>query len=250
MMITLLTQTLVFSDEASLQPEYQKWVKSFVAAISTNDWKAVSKLVKYLLRRQYPIPDVRNENELLQRFGQIFDQDLRAEIVHSSIAKDWGAVGWRGIMLDSGSLWLDYDGKVIAVNHQSEVEKNLKNELIEKDKKGLHPLLREFEQPVLICESDKFLIRIDCLKDYEYRYATWPKGSQQSSKPDLVLKNGKIVSDGSGGNHYFDFKNGDYLYRVYVEVMGSYEDPPASLEIYKSGKLISTQIVTKIQPEP
>lgn len=248
--MVLLAPAMLFADEVSLQPEYQKLVKAFVTAISTDDREAVSKLVKYPLAREYPIPDISNAKEFLQRFDQVFDKDLRNEIIHSSIAKDWSAVGWRGIMLDNGSLWLDYDGTLIAVNYQSEVEKSIKNTLVEKDKKSLYPSLREFEQPELVCKTDKFLIRIDCLKGYEYRYVTWPESRQQSSKPDLILNNGKWVPDGNGGNHYFDFENGKYLYRVYVEVMGSTEDPPGWLEIYKSGMLISTQNIKSMQPTP
>ncbi|HTC20187.1 MAG TPA: hypothetical protein VK859_05020 [bacterium] len=67
-MIVLFTQAPVFSDEDSLKPEYQVLVKSLVAAFSANDRDAISKLVKYPLGREYPIPDVNNEKEFLQRF--------------------------------------------------------------------------------------------------------------------------------------------------------------------------------------
>jgi hypothetical protein len=117
-------------------------------------------------------------------------------------------------------------------------------------KKSLCPSLREFEQPVLIGETDKFIVRIDDLGNLGYRYAVWPKGSQQSSKPELILNKGEIVFDGSGGNYYFNFKNGNYLYKVNVIIMGTVEDPPGLLEIYKSDKLILTQKINDFQDSP
>lgn len=162
-MIFLFTQTPVFADEDSLKPEYQVLAKSLVAAFSTNSREAISKLVKYPLSREYPLPDINNEKEFLQRFDQIFDKDLKTKIVNSSITNDWSAVGWRGIMLDQGLLWMDYDGTIIGVNYQSEAERRLRNELIEKEKKSLCPSLRVFEEPVLVGVTDKFIIRIDDL---------------------------------------------------------------------------------------
>ena len=244
-MIVLFTQAPVFSDEDSLEPEYQVLVKSLVAAFSTDNREAISKLVRYPLAREYPLPSIDNEKALLLNFDQIFDKNLTTKIVNSSISNDWSAVGWRGIMLGQGLLWMDYDGTIIGVNYQSEAETRLRNDLIDKEKNSLYSSLRVFEEPVLVGVTDKFIVRIDDLGNLGYRYAVWPKDSQQSSKPDLILKNGEIVFDGSGGNHYFNFKNGNYVYKVSVIVMGSDEDPPGLLEIYKSDELILTQKITE-----
>ena len=248
--IVLLVRSPLRADEETLKPEYQKLVRVFVAAIKADDRKAVAKLVKYPLRQEYPIPYVHNEKEFLQRFDQIFDKDLCARIAHSSIAKDWTAVGWRGIMLDRGLLWLDQGGTLIAVNYRSKAEDRFKGELIKRDKERLHHSLREFEKPELVGETDKLLVRIDVLKDEKYRYAVWPKGSPFSRKPDLVLKNGEVIFEGSGGNHYFEFKNGEYRYRLYVWVIGAEDTPPGLLEIYKSDKLLSKQDIKNLKPGP
>jgi hypothetical protein len=63
----------------------------------------------------------------------------------------------------------------------------------------------------------------------------------------LILKKGEVVFEGSGGNHHFDFKNGEYLYSVSVIVMGSDESPPGTLEIYKSDKLLLTQNINRFR---
>ena len=50
--------------------------------------------------------------------------------------------GWRGIMLDDGILWMDYDGKITAVNYQSKYEKKLAKKLTSKVKGDLSSDLR------------------------------------------------------------------------------------------------------------
>jgi hypothetical protein len=32
-------------------------------------------------------------------------------------------MGWRGIMLGQGDIWIDTTGKIITINYQSQVEK-------------------------------------------------------------------------------------------------------------------------------
>lgn len=57
-------------------------------------------------------------------------------------------MGWRGIMLDNGTIWIDSDeGKIIAVNYQSDFEKKLRKELINKEKENVHVSLKTFESP-------------------------------------------------------------------------------------------------------
>ena len=41
-------------------------------------------------------------------------------------------MGWRGIMLNDGVLWMENsDGIITAVNHQTDIEKKLRIELTE-----------------------------------------------------------------------------------------------------------------------
>jgi hypothetical protein len=74
-----------------------------------------------------------------------------------------------------------------------------------------------------------------------YRYASWSIKQKMSEKPDLVITNGKWIPDGSGGNSYFDFKKGDYLYRCYIIVLGTNDSPPATLTISQNNKKILEQ---------
>ena len=138
-------------------------------------------------------------------------------------------------------LWIDTDGKIITINYQSQIEKNLKNKLIAAGKVKLHPSIAKFKAPEYILETSKFRIRIDDLGNDNYRYASWSIKQKMSEKPDLVITNGKWIPDGSGGNSYFDFKKGDYLYQCYIIVLGTSDSPPASLTITQNGKEILSQ---------
>ncbi len=64
-------------------------------------------------------------------------------IISSNINESWSAVGWRGIMFKNGELWIDYDGKIIAVNYQSAFERNKIKKLTEKDKTSLRKSVPE-----------------------------------------------------------------------------------------------------------
>lgn len=178
--------------------------------------------------------------EFLKRYTEVFDDSLTKMIVNSDPAKDWSAVGWRGIMLFNGELWLDYDGRLIAVR-QSTFEKSELEELIKTEKKALHVSIREFKQPICILETSKYRVRIDDLGNWNYRYAAWPLNSKMSDKPAMVLENGEFVPEGSGGNHSYKFKNSEYSYTCSIIVMGEKGSPPALLTIYKGDKVILSQ---------
>ncbi|WP_316634800.1 hypothetical protein [uncultured Flavobacterium sp.] len=237
--IFIFCSQLTFSQD--LKPEYQKFVKSFIANVKANNREGVSKFISFPLKRDYPIPEVKNKADFIKRYDQIFDATLKNGIIKSNPAKDWEEVGWRGIMLYSGTLWIDTNGKVIAVNYQSKFENDLKNKLVVAEKSKLHPSIAKFETPVCILETSKFRIRIDDLGNDNYRYASWSIKKPMSEEPDLVITNGKWVADGSGGNSHYDFKKEVYVYECYIIKMGEDGSPPAILTIYQGDKVILEQ---------
>lgn len=56
-------------------------------------------------------------------------------------------MGWRGIMLGSGEVWMDFDGKVIGKSSDGAGRQKFKAELIARQKSGLHPSVREYKSP-------------------------------------------------------------------------------------------------------
>ena len=54
---------------------------------------ALSKLIDFPLRREYPIPSLKNEAEFQRYFQIIFDDSLKHSIM-TATTEDWSEVGW------------------------------------------------------------------------------------------------------------------------------------------------------------
>ena len=241
--INLLT---VFGQE--MTKEQQKIVYDFIECIKNQKKEKLISKISFPFNREYPIPSIKNRQEFLDRYNEVFDDKLTKMIINSMPSKDWSAVGWRGIMLLNGDVWLDYDGRLIAVNYQSQIEAKKKEELINIEKSQLHESIKYFKKPVLILETAKYRIRIDDMGEGSYRYASWKLENKMNDKPDLIIQKGEYRPDGSGGNHSFEFTNGEYKYECAIIVMGEKDSPPAYLTIYQGDKEILSQkanIVTK-----
>lgn len=238
--LAILVLLFVFNSSSAqeLKKEHQAIVTTFVDYILHNDIDLLKTQITYPLKRAYPLPDVRNESEIKERYSEIFDDHLKQVIISSDIRKDWTSVGWRGIMLNNGIIWLDYDGRLIAINYQSDIETKKRNTLIETDKAAIHESIRNFKEPLLLITTEKFKIRIDELSSGKFRYVSWSSNREMSEKPDLIIENGSLKMDGSGGNHYYEFINGNYKYVCYLNILGTADRSPAILSVYKDNKEI------------
>jgi len=217
----LIFITNVFS-QTVLEKRYQLLVKPFVEAVVNNDREKTADLIFYYpFRRRYPIPPINNKREMIEKYDQIFDETLINIIKNSSVETDWQAIGWRGIIFKDGLVWIDYDGSILRINYQSLQEKEIRKNIIREIKYNLHESLREFIEPRLFCETDSYIIRVDLLDEHNhiYRLVLWTKGKNQNEIPDMVLTNGEVTFDGSGGNHFFIFKHNNYQYILFIDVM-------------------------------
>ena len=216
-------------------------IKNTIALFKTGNVDEISSIIDFPLHREYPIPSIKNKKEFIQRFSEVFDEILIDKIVNSE-CEQWSEVGWHGIMLDNGVLWMaNSDGVITSVNYQSDFEKKLIQDLIAKDTQNLHVSLKTFESPTYKIKTKNYLIRIDELTNSKYRYASWKISEKESSEPDIILNNGELEFDGSGGNRVFTFTNKNYTYKVYRNIIGAYDTPEISLEIEKDGNIILTE---------
>ena len=190
----MLCLSLFFtSNTFALEQKYHESVLPVITAFKMHDKTAIAAHIRYPLKRQYPLPDIKNEAEFINRFDEVFDDELTAVIASSNIDTDWDSVGWRGIMLNNGVMWVDTDGKIIAVNTQNAKEQALAKSLIEQGKQSLHASINTFEKPVLDWKTANYHIRVDDLGDHNFRYAVWGIDKKPSDKPDMVLLNGDIT---------------------------------------------------------
>jgi len=120
--VAVCLSLLFTSNTFALEQKYHESVSPVITAFADHDKPTIAALISYPLKRQYPIPDIKNEAEFINRFDEVFDDELAKVIAASNINTDWDKVGWRGIMLNNGVMWVDTDGKIIAVNTQNAKE--------------------------------------------------------------------------------------------------------------------------------
>lgn len=241
LLLAIFTSHIVYSQSKKLDAYEVAYIDKIKTLFGQNNIEQISSIINFPLHREYPIPSIRNKKELKLRFNEVFDKTLIDKIATSK-TEQWSEVGWRGIMLDNGLVWInDNEGKIIAVNYQSNIEKTLRKNLIEKEKENLHISLKKFASPVYKIKTGHFLIRIDKLSDLQYRYASWKIDKKESTLPDIILSKGVIEFQGSGGNHIITFRNGIYKYKVYRNIIGEDNSPDITLEVEKDGKIILTE---------
>ncbi|GAB3429162.1 hypothetical protein [Niabella aquatica] len=228
--------TTVAGQTIDLSEKQTKKVQKLINVFKTNNKRKIADLINYPLRREYPLKDVKDKNDFIQRFDEIFAEAFISHIAKSKL-ENWSDVGWRGVMLDNGKIWMDGGGKITAVNFQSPKEKRLLMNAIQADKKELPKSLQNFESPTYLIFTKNYKIRIDETAGSSYRYASW-KIENKKREPDLVVENGVLEFQGSGGNHIITFKNGDYTYIVLINLVGTAGDPDAVLEVLKQEKTI------------
>lgn len=221
-------------------------VIEFLSAFKTKDKKTIATFFKYPLTRDYPLYSIDSPDELIAHFDEIFDQELTTLIENSDAQDDGVSSGWRGIMFDQGLVWMDYDGKIVAINHQSKDETIKRQEIINSMKRKLHPSLKNFVTPVLEFKTNQLLVRIDEMENNKYRYAAWPITGKQGDKPERIISDGRWFFDGSGGSYYITFSDDrlDYICRIYV--ISTENGPLGDLEVHKDEKTISRNHILEI----
>lgn len=233
-------------DKVKLESYKIESISSVITLFKEKNIDKISSIIRFPLRREYSIPAIQDKKEFKQRFSEVFDKILIDKIANSKI-EQWSEVGWRGIMLDDGVVWMaNSDGIITAVNYQSDFEKKLRSDLIAKEKENLHISLKTFESPTYKIRTKNYLIRVDELNNDKYRYASWKISEKETSKPDIILNNGELKFEGSGGNHIITFVQGKYTYKVYRNIIGEENSPDITLEIEKDSKTVLSEDGTLI----
>ncbi|HSI08926.1 MAG: hypothetical protein ACAH89_07580 [Rariglobus sp.] len=214
---------LYTADETARQ---LKALQETVQAFRAGDVSVIAKHIQFPLARQYPLPSVETPEEFAQRYTDIFDASLLKLITASVAEKDWDLVGWRGYMLDRGTVWAEIDGRITGINYETKKARELRLKLIEVDRRRLHHSLIRFNDPVLKWDTLSFRLRIDDLGDANYRLALWRSDQHPQSKPALSITAGKFEREGSGGDHTYTFHLNDVTYRCDVTVLGDDQGTP------------------------
>jgi hypothetical protein len=225
----------------ALEKGNEVFVSKFLDSFKKNDRNKISNMIYYPFQRKYPIPPINNKKEFLNRFDEVFDKKTTVLIKNSSL-KDWDEISWRGIALNNGDVWINFEGKVYAIPNLSDVEKSKRKNLIQKEKDSIHKSLRTFQEPIMQFKTKNYFVRIDKIDENKYRYSSWDKSKSQLSKPKLILY-GNINYMGTGGNHEYIFKNGDYIYTCNIIIIGENNDLGYLNVSFKDKELLSEKFL-------
>jgi len=116
--------------------------------------------------------------------------------------------------------------------------------------KAIHPhshfTKNEYFQKVpktIIIKTKKFKIRIDKQPNGKYLYQSWAANAKITSKPNMIISDGELIPDGTGGNYYYGFINNNYTYQVWRNYLtDSPKKAPYTLSVNdNTGKTIVNQ---------
>jgi len=108
------------------------------------------------------------------------------------------------------------------------------------------PKIHQYQEKIpksVIIKTKKFKIKIDQQPDGKYLYQSWPSNGKITSKPSMIISDGELIPDGSGGNYYFEFSNEGYTYQVWRNYLtDSAKKAPYTLTVEnQNGKTIVKQ---------
>lgn len=232
----------IIKEKITITPEEN--IQEFIESVKRLDKNKIAKFFEYPIYLDPVIPSIKNNSELIEKFDLVFDPNIINQIANSKINKDWSAVGSKGIMFKNGDIWFDYYGTRIShINYATNKKKELKQFIQKFQRDTLHSSLKDFEESIIQASTEKYRIRIDRLKNGNYRYASWQINKQISDIPSLVLVNGSIEYYGSSGNYGFEFRNGKYIYSCFINKA---DRVPSQLYIKKDGILLLETNFTEI----
>ena len=250
----LLSWSLLTPQAFAVEEKDVAKVQNVIEAFKSRNTASIAKMVSYPLIGKSNRAAINNEHEFVSRFDEVFDENLLKSIMTSDARKDWNAVGWRGIMLFDGDVWLDHNGHILSVkqastyvNNDTNINKQQvfnKHQVIARGRSVLHRSVSNYAKPILEWKTNRYHVRVDDVGNGRLRYAAWPVNSSTAVKPDIVLSNGRLEVDSAGRNHRYVFNNGNFSYHLNVNVN---DDQSSSLlEVFKGNQRYLSDNVREI----
>ncbi len=183
--------------------------------VKENNAGQLSALIAYPLKRENPLPDIKNAEEFMAYYAILFDEAFRKKLekyADTCVVEHHGSYGLVGDVF-TGELWLNEEGNITAINYLSAEESKRKAALAADVQRLVHPSVREWKENVRVGKSKHLIIRVD-RTEKGLRYVSWSKGRSMAEQPDLILYNGVEEAKGTMGGSTWTFKNGHWTYVV------------------------------------
>ena len=218
--LILLNASLSIAQESKALPLWRATQISILTELIRNNYvQQLAELIEYPLERQNPIPDIQSKEEFILHYPVLFDSDFKLKLTTVKFNTNNTIDRSNGFGLLNGEIWLNSNGKIIAINQHSAAELELIKDLTYEISTLVHPSVHQWKKNILVCETDKFLIRIDMLEDDSLRYVSWSNNKGIKEKPDLVLLNGKREFHGTSGGETYSFTNSGWRYELDKDVL-------------------------------
>lgn len=91
--ILIATGTTAIGQNSELKNEQIQSIQKLINAFKTKNKTKIADLIYYPLRREYPLKDVKDKNDFIQRFDDMFDEEFIDHIAKSKMS-DWSEMGW------------------------------------------------------------------------------------------------------------------------------------------------------------
>lgn len=181
-------------------------------------------MTEYPILRDYPLKDIRNDDEMIAYFNTLFDATIKNKL-RNATKEDWNEVGYRGYYFninDDSGIWVGENLRLYSVRYMSSKEKALYKQKVKEDLETLPSSLREGGWTPYLCYmdiEDGSILRIDRVSE-KLRLTVFSRASslQQS---ELCLY-GKRDIQGSMGLETDIFTDGKVSYDI--DVTGNMED--------------------------
>ncbi|WP_017733013.1 hypothetical protein [Nafulsella turpanensis] len=247
--LMVLKVSFAFAQESTSLPSWRtKQISELVSLIRNNQVQQLADLIEYPLRRENPIPDIKSKENFILHYPTLFDTDFKIELITTVFNTDNTIDRSNGFGLLNGEVWLNEDGKIIAINHHSASELQLKEHLTKESRGLIHPSINQWKENILVCKTGKFLIRIDRLENNSLRYVAWSINKGISEKPDLVLFNGKRIFHGTSGGVSYSFTNSEWNYQLDKSILAErIENTGLFLRIFKGNDEVASYSCKEIK---
>lgn len=208
-----------FGQKAAELFVYQQPVDSLIKWVKNRKVEKIATRIRYPLNRNYPLPDILNENQFIAYYDTLFDEKLKETILSSGEKERWKNMGGKGIKLNEGILWLDHNFYITSINYHSDIERKEYLKLLEIDKQSVHPSIHDFLKPVMIIKTKSSIIRIDKMTTKLYRYSQWDINSSTLDKPKFVINEGTILPSENDFCIHYQFHDDGFSYMVYCGIV-------------------------------
>jgi|WetSurMetagenome_2_1015567.scaffolds.fasta_scaffold258519_1 hypothetical protein len=192
----------------------QAQINKIVDLIKNDNFSQLSEVIRFPIKRPNPVPDIENKESFLRYCPTLFDDNFKQKLINAKFTPDNTISRDDDFGLLYGYIWLNKNGEIIALNYNSDKELLTQKKLTDETRSLIHPSVKNWKKNMMVCKSDKFIIRIDLMDDLTLRYASWSIPKSISDKPDLVLFNGTEEFHGTRGGVTYTFQNSKWKYVI------------------------------------